>query len=180
MKLNEFYQEDAGSPEMHRVNVQFTTPHGKTVTQNIQVKAGNCQDAISAAVSHYEHRGNNVKSHKYIGMVEPLKEYGMTTGGMAMDNSAIKPDADTQEKTQNTTTQSINKLNQATGSKLQAGQTAKSMTLPAGKTPSPQDNQRNAAIAQELEPLLADPTTASKLTSLVTQQKQKLKTAGGA
>ena len=171
-------------PEMHRVRVQFETPMGKTVSKNIQVKAGNCQDAISAAVAHYERKGNTVKSHKYLEMVEQLEEYGMTTGGMAMDNSTGatqggQVDNAAQEKAQNTTTQSINKLSQATGTKVQAGQTAKSLTLPAGKQPSPQDNQRNAAIAQQLEPLLADPTTASKLTSMVTQQKQKLKTAGG-
>jgi len=183
-----FANEDVGvaSPKQkYRVEVTVSDPDNTMVSQRKELKRRVCKvtaadenTAVERAIHWYKKQGYKVHDHHFIGADEQsLTEFGAdgigaTPGAQAAQ--AADPAADAKEL--QATTQALQKLGAASGTKIPVSQTAKSLS--SDLPPSPADNAKNAMVAKQIEPLLTDPSMVAKLTSLITQQQNKPKPPG--
>ena len=178
-KLQKQFNNPTDEPQKQKFRVEVTVsdPNHTMVTQRNELKRRVCKvtatdenNAVDTAIHWYKKQGYKVHDHHFIGADEQsLTEFGANGIGATPGTQAANPAADAKEL--QATTQALQKLGAATGTKIPVAQTAKSMSSDA--PPSPADNVRNAMVAKQIEPLLTDPAAAGKLTSLIKQQQTK-------
>ena len=176
---------DVASPKQkYRVEVTVSDPDNTMVSQRKELKRRVCKvtaadenTAVETAIAWYKKQGYKVHDHHFIGADEQsLTEFGADGIGATPGAQAADPAADAKEL--QATTQALQKLGAASGTKIPVSQTAKSLS--SDLPPSPADNAKNAMVAKQIEPLLTDPSMVTKLTSLITQQQNKPKPPGAA
>ena len=168
--------------QKYRVEVTVSDPDNTMVSQRTELRSRVCKvtaadenTAVETAIAWYKKQGYKVQDHHFIGADEQsLTEFGADGIGATPGAQAADPAADAKEL--QATTQALQKLGAASGTKIPVSQTAKSLS--SDLPPSPADNAKNAMVAKQIEPLLTDPSMVTKLTSLITQQQHKPKPPG--
>ncbi|CAB4129359.1 hypothetical protein UFOVP112_457 [uncultured Caudovirales phage] len=167
-KILETIQKFAGEPEQKAGSQWKGTDAGTPGTKLV----GEC-DAPMTLADKLRARWEQTKQEK------GLQEYGMTTGGTAMQGGGAgaqtEPNPAELAKQTATAQQNINKLKSAGANIPSVGQAVKSVLKdPATDPATPQDKQIAAGLGQEIEQLVTkgDPSSVNQLAAMMKKVKQ--------
>jgi len=153
--------ESAEEPTKHQVIVTISDPDSPAVTQRKETRQRKCtvtarnQDgAVNAALAFYKRQGYKVHDHHYVGPVDALQEYGMTTGGTTGMTGGNMATATNDPVEKQAAAKELSNLTAATNKAKQAG------VLP-----------QNASTTPTAQAIQADPQDVAHATP---QQKKEM------